>query len=444
MDKGTKVKHVVFACLLVVFCAGAVEFSVLLAYRLTRGQAFPRAWFREQISHTASRIGPARPARTDAADGVVQEGVGIEVLHPYLGYVRDPQRNDFTSAFGFPGNGGPAVQAPSNALKVAVFGGSFAEGVFWRGGPVLRDSLAVVGRPVKLVNFAMGGYKQPQQLLCLVYMLSQGARFDVVLNIDGFNEIVLPAVDNAPSGVTLAYPRAWGARVAGFRERDVLMKLAKVTALDERRRSWAQLFERTGMYRSAALCLVWRARDRQAARRRNTLAAGIEQARRKSHNRFLTTGPAVHRFDEPIDLYRHLASQWREASLRMQAVCEAHDMIYVHALQPNQYVPGSKPMGDEERAVAVKPDHKYRPSVEQGYPWLIKAGETLERNGVNFVDLTLLFADVDEMLYKDDCCHVNDQGYALVAAAVANRVLPALTAPADKTRQEEAAESGGP
>ena len=35
----------------------------------------------------------------------------------------------------------------------------------------------------------MPGYKQPQQLMAYNYLLSLGAEFDAVINIDGYNVI---------------------------------------------------------------------------------------------------------------------------------------------------------------------------------------------------------------------------------------------------------------
>ncbi len=40
------------------------------------------------------------------------------------------------------------------------------------------------------------GYKQPQQLLVLSYFLSIGQPFDLVINIDGFNEVALSPLNN--------------------------------------------------------------------------------------------------------------------------------------------------------------------------------------------------------------------------------------------------------
>jgi hypothetical protein len=55
----------------------------------------------------------------------------------------------------------------------------------------------------------MTGWKQPQQPLALSYFLSLGAKYDVVMNLDGFNELALPFLNNLRAGVYPFFPRLW-------------------------------------------------------------------------------------------------------------------------------------------------------------------------------------------------------------------------------------------
>jgi len=41
----------------------------------------------------------------------------------------------------------------------------------------------------------------------LNYLLALGARFDLFINLDGFNEVALPPAENIPKGVFLFFPR---------------------------------------------------------------------------------------------------------------------------------------------------------------------------------------------------------------------------------------------
>ena len=106
----------------------------------------------------------------------------------------------------------------------------------------------------------------------------------------------------------------------------------------------------------------------------------------------------------------------------MNAVARAKGIRYFHFLQPNQYVDGSKPMGDEERRGAIKEDHPYRLSVRKGYPVLTDLGKDLIRRGVTFVDLTNIYANNRDVLYRDNCCHVNTAGQRIIVDAMVKTI----------------------
>ena len=53
---------------------------------------------------------------------------------------------------------------------------------------------------------------------------------------------------------------------------------------------------------------------------------------------------------------------------------------------------------------------------------LRERGEELVRRGVQFVDLTSIYANSREMLYRDNCCHVNDTGRRIVVEAIVKTI----------------------
>ena len=61
----------------------------------------------------------------------------------------------------------------------------------------LAAAPAFRGREIVPLCFAHEGYKQPQQLLVLSYFLSIGQELDLVVNIDGFNEVALSRLNDA-------------------------------------------------------------------------------------------------------------------------------------------------------------------------------------------------------------------------------------------------------
>jgi hypothetical protein len=107
----------------------------------------------------------------------------------------------------------------------------------------------------------------------------------------------------------------------------------------------------------------------------------------------------------------------------LDQVCRATNTRYLHCLQPNQHVEGSKRFTKEELEIALGMGSPYQQAAADGYPYLIRAGQQLRDAGVDFHDLTLLFADNTEILYSDTCCHFNQRGYDLLAEALAERIL---------------------
>jgi len=72
-----------------------------------------------------------------------------------------------------------------------------------------RIQSGLAKRKAHLICLAVDGFKQPQPLFSLAFAIYLGAEYDVVINLDGFNEVVLPFTDNLPNKVFPHYPRIW-------------------------------------------------------------------------------------------------------------------------------------------------------------------------------------------------------------------------------------------
>ena len=143
---------------------------------------------------------------------------------------------------------------------------------------------------------------------------------------------------------------------------------------------------------------------------------------------YLVTGPPYEAGSE-AELFRDLARTWANGSRQMAALAAADAAAYRHVLQPNQYVPDSKPISAEERATAYVEESRNAVAVRRGYPELEAAGRQLSSQGIAFRDLTGIFADSRETLYTDSCCHLNAEGYRRVVAALCPDLRAALSGP---------------
>jgi hypothetical protein len=360
------------------------------------------------------------------------EQIGAEVLHPYLGFVYSPAQDDgaFRAAYGmgisrwgFLDDKDPIQKGASNRLIVGIFGGSVAwylssesAAALVRG---LRASPAFRDKEIVIVRAALFGYKQPQQLLALTYLLSMGAHFDIVINLDGFNEVVLPITENLPKHVFPFYPRTWFIRAADSPSaREVV---AQVTALRQQRWSLADVASTAVLRHSVTVNVAWKMFDEYLANSINRRQ--LDWLRQESSDgNYAGTGPFTAYADD-THLYADLAEKWKDASLQMSRLAQANGIAYFHFLQPNQYVEGSKVMSPEERAIAIDEDVVFAAPARAGYPLLVDAGKDLRKEGVRFHDLTRMFSTVAVPVYRDNCCHLDRRGGDMLAFAIAAAIV---------------------
>lgn len=418
-----RLQRLVFPLLLIVLVAGAIELLSFIVYRLAVGAFFSygqdaasrRALIAERVTDDTLPI-------TAAVESASVGRMNGQVIHPYLGYVMQPVELENQLAIG-PWGFHVLKSAPpprDDAYRIGVLGGSVAFLFSFTGAPPLIEALEgaplLEGRPIEIVSLALGGMKQPQQLMTTAWMLSVGERFDLIVNIDGFNEVAFGG-ENARRGVYPAFPRNWSLRVSDITGLDEIRALGRASAWSGFRRRAAGFFDHAVLSASVTANLIWRLVDRAMSDRQAT-AEALVAARASDGLGYIATGPG-YRFEDDDAMYTDVAGHWARASIALDRLCRGYGIRYVHLLQPNQYVPDSKPMGARERARAFDPEYPSRGAVLQGYPKLREAAERLRAEGVDFHDLTGMFRDERRAVYSDTCCHFNRLGNALMAKRLA-------------------------
>lgn len=316
---------------------------------------------------------------------------------------------------------------------LGVFGGSVALSLALQGGDAivrrLEERRPELEGSIYLVNMAKGGYKQPQQLFLFQQMLLLGVPFDLVVNLDGFNEVAVSAAD-AMEGYHPLYPQS--------------TKMAATMALSDGSPS-AQEIELTAEIlrlkrhttgleddlKESPLGISELARALQGRRILQAKAqmVALEQALRETSAE--TRASIRAELPDPclgqgFDCLPLITGIWKRSSLAMGATARKFGVDYLHILQPNQYVEGSKPLSEEERKLYFNPRRRWSRAVVLGYPVLQEHGKALRKRGVNFRDLTPLFAEHQETLYNDACCHLNRRGNQIMGSAVADLVADLL------------------
>ena len=363
------------------------------------------------------------------------------IIHPYFGYVVDPSTPRVNS-FGFFGPE-PLTTRSRDVAIIAVFGGSVADQFAKTAAGVLREQLAArgpyAGRRIEVINLALGGYKQPQQLLVLSTLLALGAQFDVVINLDGFNEID-GAKDNLQDGVNPFFPYTWNLHARRGLDSATAVHMAKADLIRARREDVRQWFARWPLFQSAFFLTLWELLDRREAAALAGETVALRSALAQSEHTPQQTGPPVD-FADDQEMYLAYVEMWARASIEMEVLCAGWGIRYMHFLQPNQYLPGSKTLTDEERATAYDPDVADTQRVATAYPMLIERGLDLRDQGVDFIDLTTLFQNEPRTVYSDTCCHLNALGNELMATAIAQAVNRAAEEPAAAVENQPPAEA---
>jgi hypothetical protein len=232
-------------------------------------------------------------------------------------------------------------------------------------------------------NAAFGGGKQPQQYFRWVYLDLMGYEPDIVINVDGFNELALTLLDNKLLGIPAAFPRSHS-------------RLIHASAAD---RSCSKLNNQlVNLYSGIPVFeyLSW-----VYIRRCNSR---IEQSLLDKPWWSDSMG-----IDERTDYVNQSLNIWAESSKKLHENLSRKGIDYIHVLQPNQYLSGSKEFSEEEKSKFIG-FKDYGDIIKSNYTKFSKAMLGNE----NFVDQRYLFKTIQETVYRDDCCHFNDKGMALI------------------------------
>ena len=269
------------------------------------------------------------------------------------------------------------------------------------------------GRKVRILSTAAGGYKQPQQLLSLAFYLSSGGPLDILINLDGFNEVAALNI-NIQNRVHPAYPVFWWEVTRDFGGSEDLQRASALHLLRRSRSLLADAAEH--LKGSVTASLIWRLSDRALERRIYTTAAELPPA---------TEAPAFSRGppfpSSPAEQRKRSVEIWANSSRAMQGLAESHGFAYYHFLQPNQYVRSARVFTREEQKRALS-NRNYAEIIPRWYPKLRLGGEQLERRGVAFFDLSFIFDDVEETVFDDDCCHLNPRGRRRLVDEIVKRI----------------------
>jgi len=268
------------------------------------------------------------------------------------------------------------------------------------------------------------GYKQPQQLQVLSYFLSIGQEFDVVVNIDGFNEVALSRLNNQ-QGLDISMPSVvhLGPLINLVNQSSLTpAKLQSLAAIGRRKQELNQLSARINRNRLASVNFVLEQYYKRVSGQYQTELQIFSTLPDAAAESLIYATPSTKQ-RSGNGLYEDIAASWVRSSILMNDLLAARGAKYVHVLQPNQYATRRR-FTAAEAGVALSAESPFKEGVEHGYPELLKAAaaEPRFRNAIGFMDATGIFDHEPSQVYIDNCCHYTLGGNRLLADYIASGI----------------------
>lgn len=424
-----------------------ISINLAILFLLLEGISLGFYWRQEQHffytrNQTKNLPDEATPEMIDATRIRLDDSLIIRI-HPFFGFVTklfpaaEPKNYEFTSSYQY-----PLIKSHKDQFIIGVFGGSVAAnfGNLQQQSKILANSLkqlpSFANKEIIVLNFAQAGYKQPQQLLVLNYFMALGQEFDMVINIDGFNEVALSNLNNQ-SGLAVHQPSIQHimplVRLANNSlsleemEAVVNIRVLRNRVLSARERLDSCSFASCYVF-NLFVYKYWRDLDREETLRFETQR---QRQLKNDSSSFNAKDSLIYMypFNAPLGeekAFAEMAEVWANSSIAIAKIMESQNGWYFHFIQPNQYYPTQRVFTEEEKTLAIVIDHPYAEGVQKGYPELFQQLDTLKQNRVNIFNGVTIFDAERETVYIDDCCHYNQLGREIFAKYVADSIIEVL------------------
>ena len=225
----------------------------------------------------------------------------------------------------------------------------------------------------RVINAAYGGKKQPQQYLTAIYLDLLGLKYDLVINVDGFNEIALTSTENFNQNIPGIFPRSYFKHLSAFENG------RKCINSFNKKISYIPFWDFVNSVK-IRMCLV-----------------NITNPEKVFDSLLLNKNIEKY-IKESIEI-------WSRSSNKLYKFLSENEIYYIHTIQPSQYLKNSKPLSKKELEFAYK--NNLRAKMISDY-YLQLDISNLEAK--NITDLRFIFENEKQTLYRDVCCHLNDVG----------------------------------
>ncbi|MEG4392578.1 hypothetical protein [Microcoleus sp. BROC3] len=434
LQKGKNILSIIAVNLAIAFIC--LEALSLAFYFINQKQFFyTRTKTKEKVVEDIERIG----IRLD-------ESI-VERLHPFFGYVLKQgaftneklklkvNKHGFFSLYDY-----PFVKSNKNQVIIGVFGGSVAnnfavdEYVTRRLSNKLKTYPEFANKEIIVLNFGNGGYKQPQQLLILNYFLALGQELDLVINIDGFNEVALSNLNNKGQ-VEIGMPSVQHIQpLTGLANNNLSPEaMSSIVQINETKK---QLKAGIDKLQTCQLALCHAVTSLQVKQLVNNYQQAVvkydsqvKQSNPDTANSGIVYIPKADFVLPDAAAFDKMASMWYQSSIGMNQILSSRKIKYFHFIQPNQYYPTKRAFTAKENETAIDNKSPYIEGVKKGYPVLLSKVDDLQKTGVNVFSAVNILDNTKETVYKDACCHYNSVGEDVLANYVSRSIIQVVRKP---------------
>ncbi|MEG4944818.1 hypothetical protein [Microcoleus sp. F4-D5] len=388
--------------------------------------------------------------RTKTKEKVVEdiERIGIrldesivERLHPFFGYVLKQgaftneklklkvNKHGFFSLYDY-----PFLKTNKNQIIIGVFGGSVAnnfavdEYVTRRLSNKLKTYPEFANKEIIVLNFGNGGYKQPQQLLVLNYFLALGQELDLVINIDGFNEVALSNLNNKGQ-VEIGMPSVQHIQpLTGLANNNLSPEaMSSIVQINETKKQLKAGIDKLQTCQIALCHAVTSLQVKQLVNNYQQAVVKYDRQVKQSNSDTANSGivyiPKADSVLPDAAAFDKMASMWYRSSIGMNQILSSRKIKYFHFIQPNQYYPTKRAFTAKENEIAIDNKSPYIEGVKKGYPVLLSKVDDLQKAGVNVFNAVNILDNTKETVYKDACCHYNSVGDEVLANYVSSSII---------------------
>lgn len=337
-----------------------------------------------------------------------------EFLHPFLGYAPiPPGSTQSVIRLWFP----VRQDVPTNAFIVGLMGGSVAYGLYQSGelqAALARHPELTRGVAPRVIPLCYDGWRQPQPLICLMLAQIENLPLDLVISIDGVNE-VKGGLNNIRSQVPVAAPHADVMARLHFLRFDLINTstldyLLQCRALMRREQRWLAAARRSpwrysAFYRLVCLTIMQNARIGKLH---------LEDRWGRACLRDESPGFALRQSASDEQPEQRIMRYWFQVAASADALCRLADVPYYHFLQPYNYGAAPGKIGSDADDMGESRNRHFL---------AIYDAMAAKSAGMPYMrDLSHCFTGKDELLFSDEC-HMNGPGQARLAAAIVDRIV---------------------